>query len=325
MSFDDLKGCHVQAGKLTEWLKLSLDEPQLLETLGPPPIWACWCPARPASARRRWCGRSAPSAGSSNSTAPRSARWPPRTGCGPSPTRWPTVRDGGGVLLITDIDALLPTTARTRRHADPGRAAHRGGHPRRRVRRHLRGARRTRCPAARARSVRPRTRTDPARRHHPQAAARGAAAQRPAGEPRSRGNRRAHTGIRRRRSAGAGSRGGVAGRVAGQRRRQAARADPGGPDRGADRDPAAVAVGHRGGVGRFGDARRRRRHGRHQAGAHRGRAVAAAAPRHVRAARRGPAARRAALRAARVRKDVRGARARQHAAGCRCTRSRAPS
>ena len=33
VSFDDLKGCHVQAGKLTEWLKLSLDEPQLLETL----------------------------------------------------------------------------------------------------------------------------------------------------------------------------------------------------------------------------------------------------------------------------------------------------
>src|SRR5204863_62723 len=31
--FDDLKGAHVQAGKLTEWLKLALDEPQLLETL----------------------------------------------------------------------------------------------------------------------------------------------------------------------------------------------------------------------------------------------------------------------------------------------------
>ena len=26
----------------------------------------------------------------------------------------PTVRDGGGVLLITDIDALLPLTRRTR-------------------------------------------------------------------------------------------------------------------------------------------------------------------------------------------------------------------
>ena len=34
VSFDDLKGSHVQAGKLIEWLKLALDEPQLLETLG---------------------------------------------------------------------------------------------------------------------------------------------------------------------------------------------------------------------------------------------------------------------------------------------------
>ena len=34
ITYDDLKGSHVQAGKLTEWLKLSLDEPQLLKTLG---------------------------------------------------------------------------------------------------------------------------------------------------------------------------------------------------------------------------------------------------------------------------------------------------
>ena len=34
VAFDDLKGAHVQAGKLTEWLKLALDEPELLETLG---------------------------------------------------------------------------------------------------------------------------------------------------------------------------------------------------------------------------------------------------------------------------------------------------
>jgi len=30
----DLKGSQVQAGKLTEWLKLALDEPHLLKTLG---------------------------------------------------------------------------------------------------------------------------------------------------------------------------------------------------------------------------------------------------------------------------------------------------
>src|SRR5690349_15225072 len=34
VNFDDLKGMHVQAAKLAEWLKLSLDEPKLLETLG---------------------------------------------------------------------------------------------------------------------------------------------------------------------------------------------------------------------------------------------------------------------------------------------------
>ena len=37
VSIDDLKGQHVQAGRLTEWLKLALDEPQLLEKLGAKP------------------------------------------------------------------------------------------------------------------------------------------------------------------------------------------------------------------------------------------------------------------------------------------------
>ena len=82
------------------------------------------------------------------------------------------VRDGGGVLLITDIDALLPATAEAGRHPDPGRTAHRGGHPRRGVHRHLRGARRARSAAARTGPVRPRARPDPARRRHPQGAAR---------------------------------------------------------------------------------------------------------------------------------------------------------
>src|SRR6478672_6354271 len=34
VTFDDLKGAHAQASRLTEWLKLALDQPQLLETLG---------------------------------------------------------------------------------------------------------------------------------------------------------------------------------------------------------------------------------------------------------------------------------------------------
>lgn len=37
VSIDDLKGQHVAAGRLTEWLKLALDEPALLEKLGAKP------------------------------------------------------------------------------------------------------------------------------------------------------------------------------------------------------------------------------------------------------------------------------------------------
>ena len=60
------------------------------------------------------------------------------------------------------------------------------------------------------------------------------------------------------------------------------------------------------------NSRRRRRHGRDQAGAHRGRAVAATPPRLVRPPRRRPPARRAALRPARLRQDVPGPGAREH-------------
>src|SRR5689334_1507463 len=34
LNFDDLKGAHAQAGRLAEWLKLALDQPELLEKLG---------------------------------------------------------------------------------------------------------------------------------------------------------------------------------------------------------------------------------------------------------------------------------------------------
>ena len=60
ITFEDLKGAHVQAAKLTEWLKLALDEPELLETLGATANLGVLVSGRPASARRRWCGRSAP-------------------------------------------------------------------------------------------------------------------------------------------------------------------------------------------------------------------------------------------------------------------------
>ena len=81
VSIDDLKGCHAQAGRLTEWLKLALDEPQLLRNAG------CHrqsgrAGVRPGGRRQGHDGAGGlrRSAASSNSTAPRSARWPPKTG-----------------------------------------------------------------------------------------------------------------------------------------------------------------------------------------------------------------------------------------------------
>jgi transitional endoplasmic reticulum ATPase len=77
----DLKGVSAQAAKLTEWLKLALDEPHLLQTLGATTNLGVLVsgpggggPAPPASARPHWCARSAPAAGWSNLTARRSAR-----------------------------------------------------------------------------------------------------------------------------------------------------------------------------------------------------------------------------------------------------------
>ncbi len=49
VSFDDLKGSHTQAGRLTEWLKLALDEPELLEN-----TW-CHSQSRCPGVRARWC------------------------------------------------------------------------------------------------------------------------------------------------------------------------------------------------------------------------------------------------------------------------------
>jgi transitional endoplasmic reticulum ATPase len=111
VNIDDLKGSHAQAGRLTEWLKLALDQPELLETLGAtanlgvlvsgPAGVGKAALVRAVCADRRLVELDGPEVGA--------LRADDRLKSVSSAVA--TVRDGGGVLLITDIDALLPTTA----------------------------------------------------------------------------------------------------------------------------------------------------------------------------------------------------------------------
>jgi transitional endoplasmic reticulum ATPase len=111
VTVDDLKGMHAQAAKLTEWLKLALDEPHLLQTLGadarlgvlvsgPAGVGKATL-VHAVCAGRRLVELDGPEVGAlvaeDRLKAVTSAA--------------AAVRDGGGVLLITDVDALLPATA----------------------------------------------------------------------------------------------------------------------------------------------------------------------------------------------------------------------
>lgn len=111
VAIDDLKGATAQAARLGEWLKLALDEPKLLETLGAKPNLGVLVsgPAgvgkatlvRTVCSGRRLVELDGPDIGALRAedrlTAVADAA--------------AQVREGGGVLLITDVDALLPATA----------------------------------------------------------------------------------------------------------------------------------------------------------------------------------------------------------------------
>ncbi|MDA0252052.1 MAG: AAA family ATPase [Actinobacteria bacterium] len=108
VSIDDLKGQHLQAARLTEWLKLALDEPELLEKLGAKPNLGVLItgPAGVGKARlvravcagRRLVELDGPDTGALAATERHQA----------VARAAADVIAGGGVLLVTDIDALLP-------------------------------------------------------------------------------------------------------------------------------------------------------------------------------------------------------------------------
>ncbi|QZY46872.1 AAA family ATPase [Mycolicibacterium austroafricanum] len=111
VSYDDLKGSHTQAARLTEWLKLAIDQPELLEKLGatanlgvlvsgPAGVGKATL-VRTVCAGRRLIELDGPEVGS--------LRAEDRLANVSSAVA--AVRDGGGVLLVTDVDALLPVPA----------------------------------------------------------------------------------------------------------------------------------------------------------------------------------------------------------------------
>ena len=92
VSFDDLKGSHAQAGRLTEWLKLALDEPELLKTLGATANLGVLVSGPAGVGKATWSGRCARGGASSNWTGQRWVRCAPRTGSAVWRRRWRRAR-----------------------------------------------------------------------------------------------------------------------------------------------------------------------------------------------------------------------------------------
>jgi len=112
---EELKGAQPQAAKLTEWLKLALDEPHLLKTLGagtnlgvlvsgPAGVGKVTL-VRAVCAGRRLVELDGPEVGALAAEDRLKA-----VAAAVTAVRGDGLQ-GGGVLLITDVDALLPTTA----------------------------------------------------------------------------------------------------------------------------------------------------------------------------------------------------------------------
>ncbi|MEV6137248.1 AAA family ATPase [Nocardia sp. NPDC051990] len=112
IAVEDLAGAHGQAAKLQEWLSLALDEPELLKALGATPHLGVLITgpagvgkatlARAVAAPRRIVELDGPTVGAAESGARlrEVAAAVAEIGSG-----------RGGILLVTDIDALLPAPA----------------------------------------------------------------------------------------------------------------------------------------------------------------------------------------------------------------------